>query len=105
MVKRKRGSIIISPLILRLMGRISSVKEGKGTKILGKKIKMNNGGGEEYQVVVSFIQPCGKVSELGQIPERVSHEEDEGADIQILTENPKKPSQVGCPKIKRLHIF
>ena len=40
------------------MGRISSVKEGKGTKILGKKIKMNNGGGEEYQVVVSFIHHC-----------------------------------------------
>ena len=45
--KRKKGSNIIFPIILRLLGRISSEEEGKGTKILGKKIKiLTNGGGE-----------------------------------------------------------
>ena len=40
MEKRQRGSNIIFPLILRLLGRISSGKEGKETEILGKKIKI-----------------------------------------------------------------
>ena len=35
--KRKRGSNIIFPIILRLLGRIS---RGKGTEILSKKIKI-----------------------------------------------------------------
>ena len=36
--KRVRGSNIICSIILRLYGRLSSGKEGKGTEILGKKI-------------------------------------------------------------------
>ena len=50
--KRERGSIIIFPIILRLLGRISRGEERKWTKILGKKINIfKNGDGEEYQVV------------------------------------------------------
>ena len=53
--KRERGSKIIVPMILKLLGRIS---RGKVTEILGKKIKIiKNGGGEEYQVVGNFIHP------------------------------------------------
>ena len=37
--KRERGSNIIFPIISRLLGSISNEKEGKGTDILGKKIK------------------------------------------------------------------
>ena len=39
MEKIKRGSNIIFPIILRLLGRISSWEGGKRTEILGKKIK------------------------------------------------------------------
>ena len=53
--KRERGSIIIFPIRLRLLGRISSGEERKGTKIWGKKIKiLKNVDGEEYQVVRIF---------------------------------------------------
>ena len=38
--KRERGSNIIFPIILRLLGRISSGEEVKWTEILGKKIKI-----------------------------------------------------------------
>ena len=38
--KRERGSNFILPLILRLLGRISSGEEGKGTEIFRKKIKI-----------------------------------------------------------------
>ena len=38
--KREKGSNIIFPIILRLLGRISSGLRGKGTDILGKKIKV-----------------------------------------------------------------
>ena len=34
--KRVRGTNIICLIILRLLGRLSSRKEGKGTEILGK---------------------------------------------------------------------
>ena len=45
-------------IILRLLGRISSWEEGKGTEIFGKKIKiLKNGVGEEYQCVGNFIHP------------------------------------------------
>ena len=37
---RERGSNNILPVILRLLGRISSGEEGKATEILGKKIKI-----------------------------------------------------------------
>ena len=40
MHKRERGSNIICPIILRLLGRISSGGKGKGTEILGKKIQI-----------------------------------------------------------------
>ena len=40
MEKRARGSNIIFPVILRLLGRISSGEEGKGTEILGMKIEI-----------------------------------------------------------------
>ena len=36
----KKGSNIIFPLILRLLGRISSGEEGKRMEIAGKKIKI-----------------------------------------------------------------
>ena len=45
----------IFTIILNLLGRISSWKEGKGTVILGKKRDLKNGVGEEYQVVGNFI--------------------------------------------------
>ena len=38
------GSMIILPILFRLLGRISSEKEGKGTEMFGGK---KNGGGEE----------------------------------------------------------
>ena len=38
--KRERVSNIIFPIILRLLKRISSWEEGKGTDILGKKFKI-----------------------------------------------------------------
>jgi len=48
--KREMGSNIIFPLILRLLGRISSGEKWKGKEILGKNIKiLKNWDGEEYQ--------------------------------------------------------
>ena len=45
--KRGRGSNIIFPFIIRLLGRISSGEEGKGTEILGiKKLNLKTGGME-----------------------------------------------------------
>ena len=42
----------------KMKGRLSSGEKGKGTKILGKKIKiLKNGGGEEYQFVWHLIHP------------------------------------------------
>ena len=38
--KIKRGSSLIFLIILRMLGRKSICEEGKGTKILGKNIKM-----------------------------------------------------------------
>ena len=38
--KREKGSNIIFPVILRLLGGISSYEKMKGTEILEKKIKM-----------------------------------------------------------------
>ena len=38
--KREMGSNIIFPIILGLLGRISSGEEGKLTEILGNKIKI-----------------------------------------------------------------
>ena len=59
--ERQRGRNIIFPIILRLLGRISSWEEGKGKKILGKKIKIvTKWGGEEYQV--TFYNPDQKRS-------------------------------------------
>ena len=56
-VGKGKGSNIIFPIILRLLGRISIGKEGKGTETLVKKIKIYfKGGGEEYQVG-NFIHP------------------------------------------------
>ena len=44
---KKRGSNIIFPFIIRLLGRISSGEEGKGTEILGiKKLNLKKGGME-----------------------------------------------------------
>ena len=43
-VKRERVSNIIFPIILRLLGKISSGEEGKGTEITGKKIKIKQSG-------------------------------------------------------------
>ena len=40
MEKRERGSIIIFPIKLRLLRRISNRIDGKGQKIMGKKIKI-----------------------------------------------------------------
>ena len=55
----EKGNNIIFPIILRLLGRILSEENGKGTEISGKKIKMfKNGVGEEYHVVGNFIHPC-----------------------------------------------
>ena len=48
----KIGSKIIFILILRLLGRIYSGREGKRRKLFGKKIRFKKlGGGEEYEVV------------------------------------------------------
>ena len=65
MEKKKRGSNIILPLILRLLGRIST-EEGKGTKILGKKIKISKKWGwgrisscrEHYNPLMLSIKNC-----------------------------------------------
>ena len=38
--KRDRGSNIILPVLLRLLGRISNGERGKGTEIMSKKIKI-----------------------------------------------------------------
>ena len=58
MEERERGSNIIFLIIFRQLGRMSSEEEGKGTEILGKKIKfLNNGEWEEYQLLGNFIQP------------------------------------------------
>ena len=59
MEKRGRGSNIICSITLRLLGKISSAEDGKGTEILGKKIKFKKDeGGEEYQTITTFIHPC-----------------------------------------------
>ena len=61
--KRERRSNIIFPLILRLLGRLSSVERGgRGRTFLGRLSRFKiNGGGEEYQVVGNFIHPGTKV--------------------------------------------
>ena len=57
-VKKGIGSNIISPILFRLLGRISTREEEKGTEILEKKIMIKkNGDGKEYQVVGNFIHP------------------------------------------------
>ena len=38
--KREKGSNIIFPIILRLLGRMSSGEKGKGTEIYWKKIEI-----------------------------------------------------------------
>ena len=56
--KSERGfSNIIFPVILRLLARISSGEEGKGTEIMGKKIEIKKWIGEEYQAVRNDIPP------------------------------------------------
>ena len=56
--KRKSGSNIIFPIILRLLGRISSKGKLNGKEIWGKIIKLKNiGDGEKYKVVGNFIHP------------------------------------------------
>ena len=58
MEERVRGSNIICYIILRLQGSLSCGEEGKGTEVLGKKIKiLRNGGGEEYQITGNFNIP------------------------------------------------
>ena len=38
--------------------RLSNGEEGKGTEILGKKLKLSkNEGGEEYKIAGNFIHP------------------------------------------------
>ena len=60
--KKVSGRNFIFPLIFRLLGRISSGKEGKTTEIMGKKIKIKKQiGGEECKVVGNFINPCIKL--------------------------------------------
>ena len=60
--KREQESNFISPVTLRLLGRISSREDGKRTEILEKKIKiLKDCGGEEYQVVGNFLHPCDQV--------------------------------------------
>ena len=61
--KRKRGSIIIFPIISRLLGRILSGEEGKGTEIPGKRIKM--GIGNNKNVVGNLIRPRLNHLDLG----------------------------------------
>ena len=51
--KRERGSNIIFPTILSLLGRISSGE--KDGNFWGKNQVLINGGEEEYQVVGNFI--------------------------------------------------
>ena len=55
------GSNIIFPMILRLLGRLSSGEEGKGTENFVEKNIYKNRGREEYQVVGNFIHPCLQV--------------------------------------------
>ena len=45
--KRERGDNIIFPIILRVLGRISSGEEGKWTEILKRKKKKKKREGEE----------------------------------------------------------
>ena len=53
--KRERGSNITFPIILRLFG----MEEGKnGEKFGQENHDLENGGGEEYQVVENFKHPC-----------------------------------------------
>ena len=58
--RRKGESNIISPIILRLLGRTSIGERVRGRKFLGRKSisKKRNGRGEEYKVVGNFIHPC-----------------------------------------------
>ena len=59
MERRVRGNNIICSIILRLQGRLSTGEEGKGTEILGTKIKfLKNEGGEENQIGGNFIHHC-----------------------------------------------
>ena len=59
MDKREKGSIIVSPMISILLGRISRGVERKGTEISVKNIKiLKNVDGEEYQGIWNFIHPC-----------------------------------------------
>ena len=54
--REKAGSNVIFPIILKLMGRISSGEEGKGTKFRGRKSKIiKNEDGKEYKVTEKFI--------------------------------------------------
>ena len=56
--KGERESNIILPIILRLLGRLSSGTKRKGDENFGEENQgLKNGGGEEYQVVGNFIHP------------------------------------------------
>ena len=61
--KRERGSNIIFPIILRLIGRISSW-EGNGNFGEEGQVVKKTGGWEEYRVVWNSIQPCYGLSFL-----------------------------------------
>ena len=60
-VKKGKGEAITSPYKSRLLRRISSGKNGRGTEDLGKKSRIDFffkvRGGEEYQVTRNFIHP------------------------------------------------
>ena len=56
--KMEKGSNIIFPFNIMAVGKKSIGEEGKGTEIWGRKSRLTNGVGEEYQNVWNFIHPC-----------------------------------------------
>ena len=62
-IKRDRGSNIIFPIILRLLGRISSGKKGKGAETAGKKIKIKKimGMGKNIKLQGTLYTPAAPI--------------------------------------------
>ena len=62
-ILKKKGSNIIFPVILRLLGRTTFVEKGKEMEINILKDR----GGEDYQVVGNIIHPCVEVSDSEEL--------------------------------------
>ena len=58
MEKRERGSNIIFPIILRLLGRISSGEKGRKRKFWGRKSRFNKRSGKNIKVQGTLYTPA-----------------------------------------------